>query len=134
MIFTLSTIPVAGRSKAWVCGRSHAGVMDSNPAEGIDVCLLWVLSVVRYWSLCRADHSSEEYYRAWCVLWVWSQSPVRGGHDPESIPKASGKKYYLIMCNVKWIWTTNFAQSKQISIKICYKTCIFLKYPKCQVV
>jgi hypothetical protein len=33
-------IPAAARSKAWVCGRSLAGIMGSNPAGGMDVCLL----------------------------------------------------------------------------------------------
>jgi hypothetical protein len=33
-------IPVAARSKAWVCGRSLAGVAGLNPARGMDVCLL----------------------------------------------------------------------------------------------
>ena len=37
-------IPVAERSKAKVCGQSHAGVVGSNPAEGMDVSFL--LSVV----------------------------------------------------------------------------------------
>ena len=35
-------IPVAARSKAWVCGRSLVGIVGSNPAGGMDVCLLWV--------------------------------------------------------------------------------------------
>jgi hypothetical protein len=30
----------AARSKAWVCDRSLARIADSNPAGGIDVCLL----------------------------------------------------------------------------------------------
>jgi hypothetical protein len=33
-------IPVAARSKAWVCVRLLAGIVASNPAEGMDVCLL----------------------------------------------------------------------------------------------
>jgi len=33
-------IPVAARSKAWVCGRSLAGIAGSNPVGGMDVCLL----------------------------------------------------------------------------------------------
>jgi hypothetical protein len=33
-------IPVAERSKAWVCSRSPAGIEGSNPAESMDVCLL----------------------------------------------------------------------------------------------
>jgi hypothetical protein len=33
-------IPVAERSKAWVCSRSPAEIADLNPTEGMDVCLL----------------------------------------------------------------------------------------------
>jgi hypothetical protein len=33
-------ISVAARSKAWVCGRSLAGIVGSNPAGGMDVCFL----------------------------------------------------------------------------------------------
>jgi hypothetical protein len=40
-------MPVAARSKAWVCGRSLDGIAGSDPAGGMDVCLLWVLWVVR---------------------------------------------------------------------------------------
>jgi len=40
-------IAVAAKSKAWVCGRSLTVIADSNPAEGMDVCLLSVLCVVR---------------------------------------------------------------------------------------
>ena len=40
-------IPVAARSKACVCGRSRAGIVGSNPAWSIDVCLLWMSCVVR---------------------------------------------------------------------------------------
>jgi hypothetical protein len=52
-------IPVAVRSKAWVCGRSLTRIMGSNPTGGMDVCLLWVLCVVRYRSLRRAGPSSR---------------------------------------------------------------------------
>jgi len=50
-------IPVAAPSKAWVWSRSLAGIVGSNPAGGMDVCLLCTLHVVR--SLRRADHSSR---------------------------------------------------------------------------
>jgi len=38
------SIPVASQSKAWVCGRSLAGILDSNPAgswmyTSCDYCL-----------------------------------------------------------------------------------------------
>ena len=40
-------IPVPGRSKAWVCERQVASIAGLNPAMDMDVCLLWVLCVVR---------------------------------------------------------------------------------------
>jgi hypothetical protein len=33
--------------RASVCGSSIAGIVGSNPAGGMDVCLLWVLCVCR---------------------------------------------------------------------------------------
>jgi len=33
-------LPVAARSKVWVCGRLLAGIIGSNPVGGMDVCLL----------------------------------------------------------------------------------------------
>jgi len=33
-------IPVAARSKAWVCGRSVAGIVGSKPAGCMDVVVL----------------------------------------------------------------------------------------------
>ena len=54
-----SSILVAVRSKAWVCGRSFTGTVGSNPAGSTDVCLLWVLHVVRYRSLWKVGYSSR---------------------------------------------------------------------------
>jgi hypothetical protein len=48
---------VAARAKKLVCGRSLAGIEASNPAGGMDVCVLSVLCVVRKRSLRRNDHS-----------------------------------------------------------------------------
>jgi len=36
----LQRIPAAARSTAWLCVRSLAGIAGSNPADGVDVCLL----------------------------------------------------------------------------------------------
>jgi hypothetical protein len=33
-------IPAAAKSEAWVCVCSLAGIVGSNPAGGMDVCLL----------------------------------------------------------------------------------------------
>jgi hypothetical protein len=43
---TFTPIPVAVRSKTWVCGSSLAGIAGSNRVRGIDICLLDVLCVV----------------------------------------------------------------------------------------
>ena len=37
-------IPVPARSEAWVGGHTRTGIVGSNPAVDVDVCLLWVLS------------------------------------------------------------------------------------------
>jgi hypothetical protein len=63
---------VAARSTAWVCGRSLAGTVGSNPTGGMDVSLLYMLCVVRKRCLCRVDHSSRGVQPSVCVcLWVW---------------------------------------------------------------
>jgi hypothetical protein len=60
-------IPVAARSKAWVCGRSLAGIAVSNPAGGMDVCLSLVHVVccqvkvsASGWSLVRRSPTEYE--------------------------------------------------------------------------
>jgi len=45
ILFTL--IPLLAQSKAYICGRSLAGIEGSNPARGMDVLSLGVLCVVR---------------------------------------------------------------------------------------
>jgi len=70
---------VAERSKAWVCGRSLAGVMGSNSARGMDVTVV----------CCQVEDSREglitlpeESWRA-CCAWVWS----RNLHIEEALAK-----------------------------------------------
>ena len=47
VIYMEAPIPVVARSKAWDCGRSLAGIVGSNPAVGMAVCLLRVLCFIR---------------------------------------------------------------------------------------
>ena len=75
-----SPTSVAARSKAWVCGRSLAGIVGSNPAWDMVVCLLWVLYVVRQRSLRRADHLSREVLPSLVCLSVIMKPRQWGGH------------------------------------------------------
>ena len=59
ILHSYTPMPVAARPKAWVCRRSFAGIVGSNPAETIDVCLSWVSCLGRQRSLSRADHPSR---------------------------------------------------------------------------
>ena len=57
-------IPVAARSTAWVCGRSLAGIVGSNPAGGMDVtCKCCLLSDIGF---CAGPITLREgSYRLW---------------------------------------------------------------------
>ena len=55
-------IPVATRSKLWVCGRSLVGIAGSNPARGHGC-----LSVIRQSSLFLADYSTRGVIQCVCV-------------------------------------------------------------------
>jgi hypothetical protein len=59
-------IPVATRSKAWVCDRSLPGISGSNPAGGMDVCR--ELCVLSGRDFCIGLITRpEESYRVRCV-------------------------------------------------------------------
>ena len=60
---------MAALSKAWVYGRSLARIGVLNPAGGMDVCLLRVLSVLSGRDLCDdlITHP-EEFYRLCCII------------------------------------------------------------------
>jgi hypothetical protein len=65
---------VAARSKAWVCAGSLAGIVGSNPAGGVDICLMWVLSSR---DLQWAEHSSSAVRPS-----VISKTQRYGGLEP----------------------------------------------------
>jgi len=75
---------VASRPKVWVCGSSLLGLQVRIP-PGIRMLVSWEWCVLSgrglYVGLITRP---EESYRAWCVQLVWSRSPLRLGHDPES--------------------------------------------------
>ena len=61
-------VPVAARSKAWVCGRLPAVIVGSNPTGGMDVvcCECCVLSGRGFCD--ELITRPEESYRLWCVV------------------------------------------------------------------
>ena len=101
VILACVPVPVAARSEAYICGRSPAEIMVSNHNGGMDVCLLWVLCVVRYRSLRQADHSSRGFIQTVVRRYVWSRKPSEwGGPGPLGAvaPKTKSK-----MCVFKWL-------------------------------
>jgi hypothetical protein len=75
-INTFRLLPVAARSKAWICGGALPGIVGSNPSASMNVCLVQCLSRK---GLCDGPiHRPEEPYQLWCVSgWdqVKSQKP-----------------------------------------------------------
>jgi hypothetical protein len=77
-------IPVPARPKAWVCCRSPAEIVGSNPTGGMDVCCECCVLSGR--DLCDGLITRpEESYRLWCIVvcdpgtsWMRRPSPTGG--------------------------------------------------------
>jgi len=84
-------IPPVPQSKACVCGHSLAGtVVQTPPGAWMLVSCECCLSGR---GLCVGLITRpKEFYRLWCV-WVWSRSPVMGGHGPESVRSATERAW-----------------------------------------
>jgi hypothetical protein len=97
------SIPVAARSRAWVYGCSHTEIVGSNPACDMNVCLLWVLSVVRDRSLRHADHSTRAVLPS-VVCLSMIKKPRREGLDPLGLPdhEKKGLKKILLANLLCW--------------------------------
>ena len=73
---------VVVRSMAWGCGCLLPGIAGSNTAGGMEVCLLYVLCVTRWRSLCRADLSCRGVLSSDVCLSVIVKPWQRGGPGP----------------------------------------------------
>jgi len=97
---------VAARLKAWVSGRSFAGVAGWNPAGGMDVCLLCVLC--RWKFLQRTDHSSRGVQRIVVCLSVivthkkWEGADLLGVVILPLPSPSKKKRYSRILTALKW--------------------------------
>jgi hypothetical protein len=88
----LESWPVS--AAAWVCGCALAGIVGLNTAVGMDVrreCCVLSYRGLGVGLITRPEKS----YRVWCVKLMWSRSPVKGGHDPESGRCATEKILWL---------------------------------------
>jgi hypothetical protein len=80
------SITVGAWSKArTVFARSNAGIVDSNPTRGVDVCIVCIYSVfvlfcVQVEDLRRADSPSKQSHRLCIVSYNWKcgQWPTNG--------------------------------------------------------
>jgi hypothetical protein len=59
--------PVAARSEAWVCGQSLGGIVGSNPAGGMDVCVSCECRVLSGRGLCDGPITRPEESCRMCV-------------------------------------------------------------------
>ena len=87
----------------WLCGlRRGSGIAGSNPTVGMDVCLLWVMCVVRHRCLRRADHPSKGVPSNMVYHWVWSRN-LKNEAALASIGllrQTDREKYRKITCNL----------------------------------
>ena len=89
------TVLVAARSKLWVCRCSLFGIEGSNTAEGMDVCLLWIMCVVSRSGPCvELIIAPEESYQV-CRVSVWSRRL-----DNEKTPRPRPSR---CCCAIKYI-------------------------------
>jgi len=74
---------VAAWSKAWVCGRSFAGIEVSNPAEGIDFHLLCFVACCVGFGLCEEliARPGESWRLCLCVCDLETSTIRRSGPE-----------------------------------------------------
>jgi hypothetical protein len=131
-------VPVAERSKAWVCGRLPAEIMSSNPTEDMDVC--FECCVLSGRGLCdELITRPEESYRLWCVVVCDLETslnrrpwPKGGCGAPKKIQSFAGTNkvpglfwgYFLFFssvlffffCRAQWLMPPDVPQSVRLIV------------------
>jgi len=87
-------IPLAARSNVWVCGRSLAGIVGSNPARGMNVCCQSEVSTTN-WSIFQQS-STDCGESSWSRDLKNEEAMARVG--PQRYRK---KKYFVTYTKVK---------------------------------
>ena len=105
------------------CGRSPAEIVGSNPTGGMDICLLWVLCVVRLKSLRRADHSSRGVLPTVLRRCVWSKNPQEwGDHDPRWVAASQNKKHVCMYLCIYYVFL--YVCIMYVSMHVCQYACM----------
>ena len=89
-------------------GRSPAEIVGSNPTGGMDVCLLWVLGVVRWRPLRRIDHSSRG------VLWTVARRGVWSRNLENEEAKARYRAVKILV-QPQWVVTPRKQTNRQVT-------------------
>ena len=87
-IYSNGPMPVATRSKAWVCGRSATGMAGLNPAGGHG-WLTCGCCVLLGGGPCDGPITRPEAYRVWCVCYFETST---GRPEPNMAVEAREKK------------------------------------------
>jgi hypothetical protein len=112
-------VPVAARSKAWVCGPSPAEIFGSNSTGGMDVLSVCECCVLSDKGLCDGLITRpEESYLLWCVvvcdletLWMRRPWPTWG--------LSRQKQTYILM----WFLADRIDRSIVHTVCSSFKTC-----------
>jgi len=93
-------VPVAARSKAWIYGRSLAGIVSSNPAGGVGVCVECCVLSGR--GLCDGLITRpEKSYRLWRVVVCDLETSRMRRPWPALVRSATVVKNKMMF---KWCW------------------------------
>ena len=106
MLNLVVPVPVAARSKAYVCGRSPAEIVGSNPTRGMDVCRS-ECCVLSGRGLCdKLITRPEESYRLWCVV-VCDLKTSRMRRPWPALGRSATKKMvvHIVTTGHKWLST-----------------------------
>ena len=103
------SIPAAARSKVSIYDRSLAGIAGSNPTGVLEVCLFWMLCVVRQRCLRRADYSSRGVLpNVVCLNKCGSVVSIMRRPWPTG---------WLLRLGKKWVWYLPDIQDMSIGLK-----------------
>jgi hypothetical protein len=114
-----------GRSRQPLVLRrvSLTGIAGSIPARGMDVCLLWVLCVVRYRALRRVDQSSRGVLPSVVCLSVISKPQQWGGLSPLGLSSLQVYIYiYIQPFSPKWlnVWINKYIYCTDLHITVTH--------------